>query len=87
MEGGEPIRMTRDVAPVTFRPSPRALTEERCEQCHRTPLIGEVVHLLESGRQVCTLCVGHTHARHGEPISSKRVRATERPLAVVARAA
>jgi len=76
-----------DVAPVIFEESVRALTTDRCEHCRRTPLIGEVVHLLESGRQVCTLCIGRTPAKHGEPVSSKRVRATERPLAVVARAA
>ena len=79
--------MGHEVAPVIFQESVRALTTDRCEHCRRTPLIGEVVHLLESGRQVCTLCVGRTHARHGERVSSKRVRATERPLAVVARAA
>ena len=79
--------MAHDVAAVIFEESLRALTTERCERCRRTPLIGEVVHLLESGWQVCALCVGRTHAKHGEPVSSKRVRATEQPLAIVARAA
>ena len=79
--------MAREIASVIFETSLRALTTDRCSHCRRTPLVGEVVHMLESGHQVCTLCVGRSPARHGEPVSSKRVRASERPLAVVARAA
>jgi hypothetical protein len=29
---------------------------ERCDRCHRTPLIGERVYLRDSGRLVCELC-------------------------------
>lgn len=29
---------------------------ERCEHCHRTPLIGERVYVYESGSILCELC-------------------------------
>ena len=38
-----------------LRRSVGRLTEgrERCDHCHRTPLIGEHVHLYKSGRMLC----------------------------------
>ena len=29
---------------------------ERCEHCHRTPLVGERVYVYDSGAIVCELC-------------------------------
>jgi hypothetical protein len=57
--------------------------EPRCSRCGRNPLVGEFLHVLESGKRVCSLCVTRVVAREGEPISSERVRSCERPLAVV----
>lgn len=43
--------------------------------------------MLKSGRQVCSLCVRRLPSRQGAPVASERVRAGERPLEVVQRAA
>jgi hypothetical protein len=42
---------------------------ERCEHCHRTPLIGERVYLYESGSIVCELC----RAVEGSAPSASRI--------------
>jgi hypothetical protein len=52
-----------------------------CDRCRRTPLVGELVHVLESERVVCQLCVSRLRARDGEPVRSERVHAG-RPLPV-----
>jgi hypothetical protein len=54
-----------------------------CSRCHRTPLVGELLHLLESGTRVCSLCVTALPERAGEPVATERVRNGTRPLAVV----
>jgi hypothetical protein len=52
-----------------------------CVHCHRTPLIGEVVHLY-GDRLVCALC----RARHREPPArSELVRSPEHQRAVKSR--
>lgn len=33
-----------------------AAGRDRCDGCHRTPLLGERVHHYEGGRQLCELC-------------------------------
>jgi hypothetical protein len=43
---------------------------ERCDHCHRTPLVGEHVHVYESGRILCELCRA---LRPEEPVSSRLV--------------
>jgi len=57
--------------------------EPRCSRCRRTPLVGEFLHVLESGKRVCSLCLPPVVAREGEPISAELVRSGERRLAVV----
>ena len=52
-----------------------------CSACHRRLLPGELSHVYDDGRVVCTLCAS------GEPVRSERVRVTVRPLAVERRAA
>lgn len=59
----------------------------RCSRCRRSPLVGELMHVLESGRRVCSLCVASLPSRQGPPVGSERVHASERPLAVMQRAA
>jgi hypothetical protein len=43
---------------------------ECCDHCHRTPLIGERVHVYKSGRMLCELCRA---LRPEEPVSSRLV--------------
>ena len=79
--------MAREIASILLRNSLGALSSERahCSRCRRTPLVGELMHELESGREVCSLCL--VEDRDGEPVRSERVRATEKRLAVVPRVA
>jgi hypothetical protein len=58
-----------------------------CWKCRRTPLPGELLHVLETGRVVCSLCLPKLPATEQSPIRSERVHASERHLAVVPRAA
>ncbi len=81
--------MAREIASILLRNSLGALRTERpaCSRCRRMPLTGELMHELESGREVCSLCLAKSGGRDGEPVRSERVRATDKPLAVVPRAA
>ena len=78
--------MAREIASILLRNSLGALGSDRahCAGCRRTPLIGELMHTLDSGRLVCSLCLSKAGV---EPVSSERVRATDKKLAVVPRAA
>ncbi len=62
-------------------------TAARCAGCRRTPLAGEIVHRLESGRLVCELCFAALPAGDRQATGSERVHASERRLAVVPKAA
>jgi hypothetical protein len=77
-------RMPKELASILLRKSVGAMSEgrTRCSSCHRTPLVGETMHVLASERTVCSLCLDRAQARHGEPLRSERVHASERPLAV-----
>jgi len=78
-----------EIASILLRRSLGALHTDRpaCSRCHRMPLTGELVHELESGQAVCSLCLSQAGGRDGEPVRSERVRATDKPLSVVPRAA
>jgi hypothetical protein len=58
---------------------------EACVHCHRTPLVGEVVHVYRAtggDRHVCDLC----RVRHREaPARTERVHSPEHGQAVKAR--
>jgi hypothetical protein len=58
-----------------------------CGECRRTPLAGEQVHELESGRTLCELCFAVLPEDRRLAVRSERVHASERRLAVVRRAA
>ncbi|HEU0317988.1 MAG TPA: hypothetical protein VFR49_11705 [Solirubrobacteraceae bacterium] len=45
-----------------------------CADCGRTPLVGEVLHLFDTGEVVCELC---RPLRRGAPVSSLHVRHSE----------
>jgi hypothetical protein len=86
----EKIRhMPKEIAPFLVRHSLDILNSEgpRCSRCRRSPLVGELVHVLKSGRRVCSLCVARLPSRQGAPVGSERIHASERPLDIVQRAA
>ena len=79
--------MPREISSLIFRRSLDALDTEHCSCCRRIPLVGETLHVLESERVVCQLCLTRLRARDGAPVRTERVHATHRPLAVMPRAA
>jgi hypothetical protein len=74
---------------MILRKSLGSMSSDRadCSKCRRTPLAGELLHVLESGRSVCSLCLRELPATEQNPVRSERVHASERPLAVAPRAA
>jgi hypothetical protein len=62
-------------------------TAASCSACRRTPLAGEIVHRLDSGRLMCELCYAALPADRRLAVSSERVPASERRLSVVPKAA
>src|SRR5438309_4600572 len=66
-------RMPRELASTILRHSVGAFTHGgvHCHRCGRTPLVGELMHVLESERMVCQLCVPRLRARDGEPVRSE----------------
>jgi hypothetical protein len=47
---------------------------ERCDRCHRTPLVGERVYVYEAGRMLCELC---RDVRRERPTASRLVHGPE----------
>jgi hypothetical protein len=72
--------MEGDLANALLRKGVGELTAHRasCAACHRSPLPGEQVHEMESGRSLCSLCLGGR-----TPVSSCMVHAAEKRLVVV----
>ena len=76
----------RDLERELLRKSVGALEagRTRCEDCRRTPLVGERVYLFGDGAVVCELCrAGH----RGTPERSELVHHSERGHTVKRRAA
>ena len=59
----------------------------RCTKCQRTPLPGERLHEMDTGRTLCDLCLTALPEGDRHAVRSERVHASEVPLAVVPRAA
>jgi hypothetical protein len=59
----------------------------RCATCRRTPLVGERLHEMDSGRVLCELCLSELPEGDRHAVRSERVHAGERQLAVAPRAA
>jgi hypothetical protein len=78
-----------DLGSLLVRKSVGSMTSDRavCSKCRRTPLAGELLHELESERVVCSLCLRKLPAAEQNPVRSERVHVSQRPLAVVPRAA
>jgi hypothetical protein len=60
---------------------------DSCAQCRRTPLAGERMHELDSGRVLCELCFGALPEERRTAVRSERVHAGERRLTVAPKAA
>ena len=78
-----------DLAAMLVRSSIGTLapTDSSCGDCRRTPLPGERVHELESGRTLCDLCFALLPEDRRVAVRTERVHASERRLSVVPRAA
>jgi hypothetical protein len=51
-----------------------AAGRDHCDGCHRTPLVGERVHVYDGGRVLCELC---RHERRELPVRSESVHGSE----------
>ena len=78
-----------DLAGILLRRSVGSLDSgrSRCATCRRTPLVGERLHEMESGRVLCDLCRSELPEDERHPVRTERVHASERHLAVAPRAA
>lgn len=81
--------MKRDLAEILLRHSVASVrsTTDGCSGCHRIPLAGELMHDLQDGRHLCSLCLKRLPESQREPLRSERVHVGSRSLAVVPRAA
>jgi len=81
--------MPHDLASLILRSSLGALRNHRssCSSCRRTPVAGELLHVFESGTELCSLCLAGLPEDERVPLRSERVHAGERRLAVIPRAA
>ena len=78
-----------ELASIILRRSIGALGHGRssCASCRRTPVAGELMHVFESDRVLCSLCLAHLPEGERAPLRSERVHACERRLSVVPRPA
>ncbi len=78
-----------DLAGILLRHSVGALDSgrSRCTTCRRTPLVGERMHEMDSGRVLCDLCLLELPEGDRHAVRTERVHAGERQLAVAPRAA
>jgi hypothetical protein len=78
-----------DLESLLLRKAVGSMTGERssCAHCGRTPVPGELIHELESGPVLCSLCLASLPERDRATVRSERVHAARRQLAVVPRAA
>jgi hypothetical protein len=78
-----------ELAAMLLRSSIGALRSsgDSCGECRRTPLAGERLHELDSGRVLCELCFGALPEERRLAVRSMRVHAGERRLAVAPKAA
>lgn len=78
-----------DLASVILRHSLHALGHDRssCSRCRRTPVAGEVLHVFDTGKALCSLCLARLPEPERAPLRSERVHVADRRLAVVPKAA
>lgn len=78
-----------DLESILLRNSVGSMETARatCSGCARTPLTGERLHRLASDDVLCDLCLSQLPEGQRDTLGSERMRATERALPVVPRAA
>jgi CRISPR/Cas system-associated protein Cas10 (large subunit of type III CRISPR-Cas system) len=78
-----------DLAAMLLRKSIGSLSGggQSCASCGRTPLAGERLHEMDSGRILCDLCLAALPEDKRRAVRSQRVHASDRHLAVVPKAA
>lgn len=78
-----------ELASLILRRSLGALGTGRdcCSRCRRTPVAGELVHVFESEKVLCALCLAGLPEAERSPLRSERVHVADRRLPVVPRAA
>jgi len=78
-----------ELASIILRRSIGALGHSRssCASCRRTPVAGELMHVFESERLLCSLCLAHLPEGERAPLRSERVHVGERRIAVIPKAA
>lgn len=83
------VQMKPNLESIMLRKSIGSMESGRptCTRCRRTPLVGEFLHRLESGRRVCGLCLAGLPEVEREPVTSERLQAAERSIPVAKRAA
>jgi hypothetical protein len=64
-----------------------ATSRDSCSHCRRTPLVGERLHEMDGGRILCDLCLARLPEEDRRAVRSERIRAMERQLPVVPKAA
>jgi hypothetical protein len=81
--------MKRDLHETLLRNSVASVGAGRdaCSGCDRIPLSGELMHDLEDGRHLCSLCLKRVPEAQREALRSERVHVLPRRLAVVRRPA
>jgi len=79
--------MKRDLHETLLRNSVSSVPAGRdgCTGCRRIPLSGELMHDLEDGRHMCSLCLKSVPESQREASRSERVHVLARPLSVVRR--
>ena len=83
------LLMPGELAAAILRKSVGSMSRDRtrCGECRRTPVAGELLHRLESGTALCSLCFGRLPESERGVVQSERVHASERPVSVTPRAA
>jgi hypothetical protein len=78
-----------ELAAMLLRRSLGTLSSSRdgCAGCRRTPLAGERMHELDSGRVLCELCFAALPEERRLAVRTERVHASERRLPVAPKAA
>ena len=78
-----------DLASMLLRRHVRSVAPLRhnCAKCRRMPLVGDGLHELDNGRLLCDLCLALLPEDKRGAVRTERVRASERQLAVVPKAA
>ena len=78
-----------DLAALMMRRSIGSLRPSRdsCQKCRRTPLAGETLHELDTGRLMCELCYAALPEGRRRAVRSERVHVCEHRLAVGPKAA